>query len=169
VGNGKIIATTDADCEPYSNWLEVIEKNFKDNNLVALTGTLEPFDWNDMNSFEIFIYKLFFWFSNILLVLFQFFGIIHLCGANSAFRKEPFLEVGGYLPLAYADDTELFKRIKKTGRVMLDTEMKINYSVRRIKKMGLIKYIFLIFEMEWNVSIMNKKPMKGGYAKQTYE
>ena len=170
VGNGEIIATTDADCEPHSNWLEVIEKNFvRSSNLVALTGILKPFDWNDMNGLEILIYKFFFWFSNILLVLFQFFGVFHLCGANSAFKRDPFLEVGGYLPLAYADDTELFKRIKKTGSVMLDTDMKINYSVRRIKKMGLLNYILLIFKMEWNVSIMNKKPMKGGYAKQTYE
>lgn len=167
-GNKEIIATTDADCEPHPNWLEVIEKNFKNSNIVALTGILKPYDWNDMNSLEILIYKFFFLFSNIILVLFHFFGVFHLCGANSAFRKEPFLEVGGYLPLAYADDTELFKRIKKTGRVKLDTDMKINYSVRRIKKMGLINYIFLIFKMEWNVSIMNKKPTKGGYAQQTY-
>jgi cellulose synthase/poly-beta-1,6-N-acetylglucosamine synthase-like glycosyltransferase len=169
ISNGEIIATTDADCIPSSDWLEVINKNFTDPNVIAITGILIPYGWNNMNIIEISTYKLLFWFSNIILIILKIFGISHLCGANTAFRKEVFLEVGGYLPLDYADDIELFKRIRKKGKIILDRKMKIHYNVRRIKKMGLINYIFLIFKMEWNISIMNRRPMEGGYAKQTYD
>jgi hypothetical protein len=168
LGNGEIIATTDADCEAYPSWLEAIEKSFEDSEVVAVSGILDPYDWGNMNKAEVIIYKALFEFSNLLLILLKIFGSAHLCGANTAFHKLKFLEAGSYLPLAYADDTELYKRIKSKGKVLLNRDMKIRYSVRRIKKMGLVKYIFLIFKMEWNVSIMNKKPMKGNYAKQTY-
>jgi glycosyltransferase involved in cell wall biosynthesis len=168
LGSGKIIATTDADCEAYPGWLEVIEKSFEDSEVVAVSGILDPYDWNNMNKAEVLIYKALFEFSNLLLILLKLFDRAHLCGANTAFQKEKFLEAGGYLHLAYADDTELYKRIKTKGKVLLKRDMKIRYSVRRIKKMGLMRYIFLIFKMEWNVSIMNKKPLKGNYAKQTY-
>ncbi|MCW4051480.1 MAG: glycosyltransferase [Candidatus Bathyarchaeota archaeon] len=169
VATGDIVATTDADCEPYPEWLEVIQQNFNDEGVIAVTGILDPYDWNNMNTVEVYVYKALFWTSNVLLSIFKFFGTAHLCGANSAFDKKVFFEIGGYLPLAYADDTELFKRIKKKGKVVLDRDMKIQYSVRRIEKMGLLNYIALLFKMEWNVSFMNRKPMKGGYARQIYD
>lgn len=169
ISNGEIIATTDADCIPSNDWLEIINKNFNEPNVIAVTGVLIPYGWNNMNSLEVLIYKLLFWISNIILIFLKLFGIAHLCGANSAFRKKVFLEVGGYLPLDYADDTELFKRIRKKGKIILDRKLKIHYNVRRIKKMGLVNYIFLIFKMEWDISVMNRKPIEGGYAKQTYD
>jgi glycosyltransferase involved in cell wall biosynthesis len=169
ISQGEIVATTDADCEPHSDWLQVILNNFKDEEVVAVTGILDPYDWSDMHRREVLAYKFLFWVSNILLVVFRVFGHYHLIGANTAFKKDVFLESGGYLPLAYADDVELFKRIKGKGRVVLDPNMKIHYSVRRIRKLGLLKYIYLLFVMEWNVGILNRKPMKGEYARQTYE
>jgi glycosyltransferase involved in cell wall biosynthesis len=51
LGSGKIIATTDADCEAYPGWLEVIEKSFEDSNVVAVSGILDPYDWNNMNNY----------------------------------------------------------------------------------------------------------------------
>jgi len=164
----EIVATTDADCQPYPGWLEATLKGF-DDDVVAVTGFLDPGDWGDITGAEKLAYETLFWLSNVLLVVLSVLGKYHLCGANSAFRKTTFLETGGYLPLAYADDTELYKRIKHKGRVKLLDDMVIHYSVRRIKKMGLPNYIRLVFKMEWDVSIMNRKPMKGGYARQTYE
>ncbi len=168
VAEAPIVATTDADCQPYPGWLEAALNGFED-DVAAVTGFLDPSDWGDVTGAEKLVYETLFWLSNVLLVVFGVFGKYHLCGANSAFRRATFLESGGYLPLAYADDTELFKRIKKKGKVRLLGDMVIHYSVRRIKKMGLLNYIRLVFKMEWEVSIMNRRPMKGGYARQTYE
>ena len=169
IAEGEIIATTDADCEPFEEWLEVICKKFEDESVVALTGILKPYDFTDMNRLDIFIYKRLFDASNWLLVAFSWLGHYHLCGANSAFRKDVFQKVGGYLPLAYADDVEIFKRIKKKGKIMLDRKMKIRYSVRRIKKIGLMNYFFLIIKMDWNIMVLGNKPTQGNYSKMDYD
>ena len=168
IARGEVVATTDADCHPFPDWLEVIKRNFMDPKIVAVTGVLVPFDFGGMGGLEEFTYRLLFDVSNALLVLMSWFGKMHLCGANSAFRKDVFLEAGGYLPLAYADDVEIYKRVKERGVVRLDTGMRINYSVRRIRKVGLLRYILLLFKMEWDVMVMGRKPTKGGYARQTY-
>ena len=169
IARGGIVATTDADCRPHSDWLEIIQRNFEDPRVVAVTGVLVPFDFGDMGGLEKLIYRFLFDLSNAALVVMSWFGKMHLCGANSAFRRDAFLEAGCYLPLAYADDVEIYKRIRKQGAVRLDTRMRIDYSVRRIRKVGLIRYILFLFKMEWDVMVMGRKPVKGGYARQTYE
>jgi glycosyltransferase involved in cell wall biosynthesis len=166
---GDVVATTDADCRPHPDWLEVAQRNLLDPGVVAVTGVLVPFDFGDMGRLEQFAYRLLFDLSNAALVVMSWFGKLHLCGANSAFRRDAFLEAGGYLPLAYADDVEIYKRIRERGTVRLDTGMKVNYSVRRIRKVGLLRYVLLLSKMEWDVMVMGRKPLKGGYARQTYE
>ena len=169
VARGEIVATTDADCRPYPDWLRIIQRTFRDPNVVAVTGVLVPFDFGEMGGLEQFTYRLLFDLSNTALAVMSWFGKLHLCGANSAFRRDAFLDAGGYLPLAYADDVEIYKRIKTRGKVRLDRGMRIRYSVRRIKKVGLLRYILLLFKMEWDVMVMGRKPTKGGYAQQTYK
>ena len=169
VARGEVVATTDADCRPHPDWLKAIQRSFGAPGVVAVTGVLVPFDFGDMGGPEQFAYRLLFDLSNVALVVMSWFGKLHLCGANSAFRRDAFLEAGGYMPLAYADDVEIYKRIRGKGSVRLDTGMKVNYSVRRIRKVGLLRYILLLFKMEWDIMVMGRKPLKGGYARQTYE
>ena len=169
VARGEVVATTDADCRPHPDWLEVVQRDLGEPGVVAVTGVLVPFDFGDMGGLEQFAYRLLFDLSNAALVVMSWFGRMHLCGANSAFRRDAFLGVGGYLPLAYADDVEIFRRIRERGTVRLDTGMRVSYSVRRIRKVGLLKYMLLLFRMEWDVMVMGRKPVKGGYARQTYE
>ena len=143
IAKHEIVATTDADCEPHANWVESILKKF-DDDTVAVTGILKPFDWRDMNWLNILVYRAIFEAANMMLMIMALFGQYHLCGANSAFNKITFLDIGGYKPLAYADDVEIFKRIKKKGDVKLSGAMQINNSARRIKKIGLMNYLYLI-------------------------
>ena len=164
----EIVATTDADCEPHANWVESILKKFDNDKLVAVTGILKPFDWREMNWLNILVYRAIFETANMMLIVMALFGQYHLCGANSAFKKKVFLDVGGYMPLAYADDVEIFKRIKNKGIVVLSSEMNINYSVRRIKKIGLLKYLYLILKMDIEIMLLGRKPLKGDYARMEY-
>ena len=164
-----LVATTDADCEPSPSWVESILKRFEKDNVVAVTGILKPFDWGEMNWLEILIYRTLFEASNLLLLILAAFGHYHLCGANSAFKKSIFLDLGGYLPLAYADDVEIFKRIKKKGDIEFSGEMQINYSVRRIKKLGLMNYFYLILKMDTEIMVLGRQPMKGSYARMNYD
>lgn len=164
-----IVATTDADCEPHENWVASILQSFDNENNVAVTGILKPFDWSNMSWLEVIIYRVLFKLSNLVLKIAAIFGQYHLCGANSAFRKNTFLDIGGYLPLAYADDVEIFKRIKNRGKVELNTAMQINYSVRRIKKIGLLHYFYLLLKMDTEILVLRRHPMNGSYSRMEYD
>ena len=168
IAKHQIVATTDADCEPKANWVESILKMF-DEDTVAVTGILKPFDWRDMNWLNILVYRAIFETANLMLMIMALFGQYHLCGANSAFNKKVFIDIGGYKPLAYADDIEIFKRIKNKGGVKLSGAMQINYSVRRIKKIGIMNYFYLILKMNTEIMVLDRKPMKGSYARTDYD
>lgn len=165
---GDIIVTTDADCIPHREWLEVVQEHFEDENVVAVTGFLDPFDCEILNRFENYIYWLLFRISNYILVVFAIVGFYHFCGANSAFHRNTFLEIGGYQDLPYSDDIEIFKRLKPMGKMVLENRMKVNYSIRRIKKMSLMKYIYQITKNDFLVMILNVKPTDNNYARQVY-
>jgi glycosyltransferase involved in cell wall biosynthesis len=169
VARGDIIVTTDADCVPYSEWLEVVREHFEDESVIAVTGFLDPLDFESLNRYEAYLYKLLFWASNHLLSMFAMTGYYHLCGANSAFHRNTFIEIGGYQDLPYSDDVEIYKRLKPKGKMVLDDRMKVYYSIRRIKKMSLIKYIYQITKNDFVTLVLNSKPTDDGYARQEYE
>ncbi len=166
---GDIIVTTDADCVPYKEWLEVVQEHFEKGGVVAVTGFLDPFDYEGLNSYEAYVYRLLFQLSNNLLRVFAMVGYYHLCGANSAFHRDTFLEIGGYQDLPYSDDIEIYKRLKPKGKMILDKRMKVNYSIRRIKKMSLIRYIYQITKNDFVTMILKVKPMDNSYARQEYD
>ena len=168
IARGDIIVTTDADCIPYAEWLEVAQKHFEDENVVAVTGFLDPFDYEGMREYKTYVYRLLFGISNNMLRAFSFTGYYHLCGANTAFHRDTFLEIGGYQDLPYSDDIEIYKRLKPLGRMVLDGRMKVNYSVRRIKKMSLWRYIYTITRNDFVTMILGQKPEDDGYARQDY-
>lgn len=96
-------------------------------------------------------------------------GYYHLCGVNSAFHRNTFIEIGGYQDLPYSDDVEIYKRLKPKGKMVLDNKMKVYYSIRRIKKMSLIKYIYQITRNDFVILVLNSKPTDDGYARQEYD
>jgi glycosyltransferase involved in cell wall biosynthesis len=169
IARGDVLVTTDADCVPYSEWLEVAQEHFKNEKVIAVTGFLDPLDCESLNRFEAYLYRLLFRISNHLLTMFSITGFYHLCGANSAFHRNTFLEIGGYLDLPYSDDIEIFRRLKFKGKMVLDNRMKVNYSIRRIKKMSLIKYIYQIMRNDFVTMVLNAKPTDDSYARQDYE
>lgn len=169
IARGDIIVTTDADCIPHREWLEVVQESFENEDVVAVTGYLDPFDCEDLNRFEAYLYRQLFRISNHILTVFAIIGYYHLCGANSAFDRNVFLEIGGYQDLPYSDDIEIFKRLKPMGKMVLENRMKVNYSIRRIKKMSLIRYIYQITRNDFLVMILNVKPADYSYARQVYD
>jgi glycosyltransferase involved in cell wall biosynthesis len=91
IASGDVIVTTDADCVPYGEWLEIILEHFEDENVIAVTGFLDPFDVETLSKYEAYLYRLLFWISNHLLSVFAMTGYYHLCGANTAFDRDAFL------------------------------------------------------------------------------
>ncbi len=167
VASGNIIVTTDADCHLPPDWLESISDSFEDQRTIAATGFLRP-EITGLPDVERAAYKIFFETSNVFLFIAGKLRVYHLCGANSAFRKSAFTRVGGYSDLPYADDVEIVKRLRKIGKITLSSRINVGYSVRRIRKVGLLKYTLMIFRNDWAVMFFNYRPKKSDYAKQDY-
>ncbi|HIH88551.1 TPA: glycosyltransferase [Candidatus Bathyarchaeota archaeon] len=165
---GEIVATTDADCLPDEDWLEIILNDFKDERMVAVTGYLDPMIPKEMHILESGAYKCGFKIANGLRWAGSKVGYYHLCGANTAFRRDAFIRINGYSDLAYSDDVEIAKRLGPHGKMALNKRIQVDYSIRRIQKLGLAKYTWMIMKNDFNVIFLGKKPTKGNYAKQEY-
>ena len=168
IAEGEIIATTDADCLPDENWLNNILNDFDDSRIIAVTGYLDPMIPDEMNLVEAKTYKTLFWIANGLRNAGAKMGYYHLCGANAAFRRETFTKIHGYNDLAYSDDVEIAKRLKPFGKMRMNRKAEVNYSIRRIAKLGLLKYSWMIMRNDFVVMFLGKKPRNGDYAKQNY-
>lgn len=167
--NGDIIVTTDADCVPDSEWLMNIKKKFEDGSVVGLTGDLEPIILEDMGRIESRVYRALFTAASIVRSkIMTRTGFYHMCGANSAFRRDEFIKINGYKDLAYGDDTEIFTRLKQHGKLIFGEQVKVNYSIRRIKKQGFLRYMKTITRNHIVVHVLGMRPTDGDYAKQEY-
>lgn len=138
---GSIIATTDADAVLPKNWLSRIVQEFKkDKNLVAFGGlhTLYSGPITAKLAVSYFIY--FVW------LLDKFFsGGWSLPGANSAFRKSSFLKIGGFnTDIFLGEDADLSQRLKNIGKVVMDSNFRVQVSGRRFRYgflFGLFVYV----------------------------
>jgi glycosyltransferase involved in cell wall biosynthesis len=166
---GDIIATTDADCVPNKDWLQNIQDDFKDEKLVAVTGYLDPVIPKELHWLDADSYRYAFKVANGLRKAGSRVGYHHLCGANTAFRRDAFIDINGYRPLAYSDDLEIAKRLSKHGKMTMDDNIQVDYSIRRIQKMGIAKFTWMAMKNDFNVMILGRSPTKGNYAKQNYD
>ncbi len=167
--SGDIVATTDADCLPDADWLETIMNDFSDEDTVAVTGYLDPMIPKEMHRLQAHTYMYAFRVANGLRWAGSKVGYYHLCGANTAFRRDAFLQVKGYQDLAYSDDVEIAKRLSVHGKMAMDDKIQVDYNIRRIQKLGIAKYTWMIMKNDINVMLLGKKPTKGDYAKQNYD
>lgn len=168
IASGDIVATTDADCCPDEDWLHTIQTDFTDDKIVAVTGYLTPMIPKEMHRIEAGVYKYAFKVVNGLRNAGSKVGYYHLCGANTAFRRDPFIQVNGYSDLAYSDDVEIAKRLSQHGKMAMNDHIQVDYSIRRIQKLGILKYTWMIMKNDFNVMLLGRKPTKGSYAKQSY-
>ena len=151
---GDIIATTDADTQVTNDWLEVIERVFRDEEVAAVTG---PAWYNSRSRIKEYLVKYSYYFY---LKLHFAVGKPSLSGLNLAVRKSAFYQIKG-LDTRYKifGDVELGLRIKKVGKVLFCKDLSVISSARRWKK-GTIedyyKYLNSYFKTVWLL-----KPPKG--------
>lgn len=123
---GDIIAVTDADTKVSSNWLSVIEKAFKDPDIVAITGRVKL----DIKSKFIKVSTSALY--TIFLHISEFIDKPNLTGFNFAVRKDAFLKVGGVNTLfEMSPDVDLGIRLNKIGIVKVINSLSVLTSARR--------------------------------------
>lgn len=136
-----LIVTTDADCILPPKWLEVILEDFQNHpEACVIYGPIYPIEKGGRHKVECFLY------NNICVRLGNktklFYGTL---GANTAFRKDKFIEAGMYRVCDAGDDWELPKRMKNYGKIFLDMRMIIGFSMRRYINFGLFRSAFQWF------------------------
>lgn len=144
-----LIATTDADCVIPENWLEVIIENLSKDRIVCVYGQQKPLEDSFKNRFGLKCY-------NLLMHTMYFFNIYMTVGANMAFRKKDFLELGGYKSYSAGDDFEIPLRLRKKGKIGFSTKMEVWFSMRRYEKGAIIPILnwFLNFlKSKYNLRI----------------
>ncbi len=133
IAKGDIIAFLDADSIPKEGWLDYVEKAMAD-NVIAVSGPVEyGINWLD------YIYKLLF-LINLNKILFNF-SLIY-CN-NSAWRRDKFLELGGYKNVI-GEDFDLCMRARKYAKkIVIVPGMVVRLSARRFKKEGVLSTHYL--------------------------
>lgn len=144
---GEIIASTDSDTRVKTDWLEIIERVFQDNEVVAVTG---PAWYNSKSKIKRNVVKYYYYFH---LKLHFAVGKPSLSGLNLAVRRKAFDEIKG-IDTRYRifGDVELGLRIKKVGKVLFCKELSVISSPRRWEKGSIedyYKYINSYFKTVW--------------------
>ncbi len=132
-----ILATTDADCFLPRNWLESVLADFaKYPDASTIYGIVYPLEPGIKHKMSLLGY-------NIVSRVGYWTGAIYMTlGCNTAFRKKDFIEAGMYITADAGDDFEIARRMKKFGRVRLDTKLKVGFSMRRYIEFGAMKSIY---------------------------
>ena len=126
-----IIASTDADTIPHSDWIQKIKTHFQNYNSIAVSGISIM---TDSTPFIRLISQLN-WFKYLTFVLKLIFGFQTISTANAAVKKDAFVAVSGfdtkYILTNQLDDTELSSRLSKLGPIRIDTSIRVDDSFRR--------------------------------------
>lgn len=128
---GEILAFIDADTVACHSWLEVMSESFEEKKVVGVTGPTLPMNGNAVDNIcykasTVYLQRILLWL-----------GIPHVVGFNCAYRRTPFLEVGGFDEVnVLSEDVRLSLKIRQFGRISFNKEMVAFTSTRRIEKYG---------------------------------
>lgn len=133
-----IVATTDADCLIPQEWLELTLKAFeKDEKIVQLYGTVYPLEPGIKFRFYLALANTF---SRIG---YYTHTLYYTLGCNTAFKKEAFEAIKGYKCIDAGDDLEIAQRMRKLGKVKLDSKVRVKFSMRRYVQFGTLKSLYV--------------------------
>jgi len=141
VAKGDILVLFDADIKVgnLKDFFETVIEKFKDPEVVAATAPtyVYPKEETFSDKFFHFILNFLAWFANK-------FGIGGGRGECQIINNSVFKEVKGYNEkLVVAEDVDLFERLRKKGRILYLSNLKIYESPRRFRKYGYAKVFFL--------------------------
>ena len=132
VATGEILAFIDADTIANPQWLNSIVEAFRrEPGAVGLTGPTLPYDgrlsdWITYRLWTIYLQR-------FLLNL----QMPHVIGFNCAYRRTPFLSVGGFdEESVMSEDIKLAHKIRRYGKIRFEREMSALTSARRFRKYG---------------------------------
>lgn len=150
---GDLIFSTDSDCEVPNDWIEKLYNPFKDEKIVAVTGSCYIDDCGSLTN------KIFNLIQPAGMRFFRIiFGHYWLSGFSFAIRKEAYKKSGGFDPhLNIQEDIDLSFKVAKVGKIKFISDTPIHFSSRRIKEKGLIRGLLPYFTSFWYYYTGNKE------------
>ena len=141
---GDIIANVDADSRLTKNWLKKVAEEFSnDPDLVALSG---PFILYDLPPLRRLLVRFWYWMVFISQGIIKFFfgSGAFLQGGNYVLRRNALEKIGGYDTNIqfYGEDSDIGRRIIKTGKVKFTFKLPMYSSARRLKEEGTVTTAF---------------------------
>jgi glycosyltransferase involved in cell wall biosynthesis len=135
-----IVVFVDADCVPSPDFISRMRKHFSAEQVVAVGGLdlyhtdsgARKFVYNTFSKTVFYTAKL----------THAFTGKYWLASNNCAYRKEVFLDAGGYRSVI-CEDTDLTRRLPPSKNVVYDSKLEVSLSDRRFKKEGFFSTIGL--------------------------
>lgn len=159
VAKGDIVATTDADCILPPNWIEIIKRDFEDEDIVQVYGPVYPIEEGSGNKLSLMLANTF---SRIGYYSRTFY---YTLGCNTAFRKNAFIKAGMYRCIDAGDDLEIALRMRDEGKVVFDGRIRVGFSMRRYKQYGTLKSLY-----EWVYIVAhNGETEKYSYSQKKYK
>ncbi|MCE5337479.1 MAG: glycosyltransferase [Methanomicrobiaceae archaeon] len=156
---GDIVATTDADCILPRDWVETIGRNFAEREIVQLYGTVYPIEGGLRNRLSLAGANTF---SRLG---YHTRTIYFTLGCNTAFDREAFVRAGMYRCIDAGDDLEIAQRMRKLGKVYLDPDLAVGFSMRRYQQFGTLKSI-----SEWLYIVLRGGEAGGAtYSQREYK
>lgn len=129
--NGEVLLFTDADTVVPERWVDRHVRHFDDPAVVGTGGPLRPRDGGRKH--RLLFRLLSDWWYRLCWPI----GFVQQSGNNAGFRRDEFLDTGGYDPeKAFIEDTELSLRMKRYGEVVYDPDCHVETSVRRHERQG---------------------------------
>jgi glycosyltransferase involved in cell wall biosynthesis len=160
VSTGDVLVYVDADCRAPRDWLGLVAREFAGPNPpAALTGPYRFHDWDIVGRVLVRMYD--YSLAPLTHVLVQYvfrLGAV-LYGGNFAVRRDALEAIGGFDTSIefHGEDTNLARRISKTGRVRLRPPCWGYTSARRYKTMGRGK-VFGLYVRNFCAEILFYRP-----------
>lgn len=129
--NGDIVAFIDADTIASRHWLTAIEQRMRDRSVIGVTGPTLPSDGTTLDSVTYRLWTIYL--QRVLLSV----GMPHVIGFNCAYRKNAFLQVGGFDERnVTSEDIGLARKMRRLGSIKFEKRMSALTSARRFRKYG---------------------------------
>ncbi len=156
IAKGKILLFTDADAIVPEDWIQSNHDFFE--KYLAVVGCYGFVFFSDTTEKEKKV-------SRIAMPLFMRFteliGMHNPIGSNIAARRKAFEKINGFdTNFITCEDLNLFRRLKKIGKIKLNDKSIVEVSARRVKAWGMLYFIFFHLKNAVNFYFFNKASKK---------
>jgi hypothetical protein len=134
LAESRIVAFIDADTIASRNWLSSIKESLSCKGAVGVTGPTLPYEGSGL---DVLAYKVA---TGWLQRFSMLFGLPHVAGFNCAYRREPFLNCGGFEEgRTLSEDLALSLKMRHEGQLVFNKKMVAYTSTRRVRSYGYVR------------------------------